>query len=354
MLLVLLHDLLFSPKIRIEASEKWPPKEAVLRHQARLRAELVRIQIREGKARKEELSKRPEKDGEVRYVRWNPNTGRCRPGDWSLGALFRHLEAPPLSFTQMESPAYPVPEKKYFVDAHLPECLLVFPATSSWWVGDKWYEAGAVILQDKASCFPSKVLMEGWEEGEGLCLDATAAPGNKTSHISALMGNKGRLYAFERSPFRFKTLEKMLMLASCSNILAQRADFLDTDPYSSDYAEVTRILLDPSCSGSGIVNRLDYLLEDDVVNESDAKAERLEKLSAFQLQMILHAFKFPMAKRIVYSTCSIHEEEDERVIMKALESNRQWKLAPRTEVLASWERRGRPEEMGGDKSEISP
>jgi putative methyltransferase len=64
-------------------------------------------------------------------------------------------------------------------------------------------------------------------------------------------------------------------------------------------------LLDPSCSGSGIVNRLDYLLAagkhgpgpdeaiSDVVeqDETDAKAERLEKLAFFQLQMILHAFK---------------------------------------------------------------
>jgi len=173
LLLVLLHDLLFSSKSRIEASEKWPPKEAILRHQARLRAELVRIQINEGKSRKEDLSKKPEGGGEARYVRWNPNTDRHRSGDWSLPALFRHLEAPPLSFKRLDGPAYPVPEKSFFLDAHLPECLLVFPATSSWWTGDKWYEAGAVILQDKASCLPAKVLMEGWEDGEGECQDAT-------------------------------------------------------------------------------------------------------------------------------------------------------------------------------------
>jgi len=173
LLLVLLHDLLFSAKLRIEASDRWPPKEGVLRHQARLRAELVRIQIKEGKSRKEELSKQPGGGGEARYVRWNPNTDLHRAGDWSLSALFRHLEAPPLSFTRSKEPSYPVSEKNYFLDPHLPECLLVFPATSSWWAGDEWYEAGAVILQDKASCFPAKVLMEGWEDGEGEVLDAT-------------------------------------------------------------------------------------------------------------------------------------------------------------------------------------
>ena len=169
LLLVLLHDLLFSIKLRIEASDKWPPKEAILRHQARIRAEIVRIQIREGKLRKEDLSKKREGEGEARYVRWNSNTGRHRSGDWSLAALSRHLES--LSYTRLKEPIYPIPEKSWFLDSHLPDCLLVFPADSAWWVGDEWYKTGAVILQDKASCFPARVLMQGWEEGE--CLDAT-------------------------------------------------------------------------------------------------------------------------------------------------------------------------------------
>lgn len=172
LILVLLHDLLFSFKLRIEASDKWPPKEAILRHQARLKAELVRIQIREGKSRKEDLGKKSGAGGEARYVRWNPNVDLHREGDWSLRALFDHLETI-LLFKRLEEAVYPVPDKSYFLDPHLPECLLVFPASSSWWVGDKWYKSGAVILQDKASCFPAKVLMEGWEAGEGECLDAT-------------------------------------------------------------------------------------------------------------------------------------------------------------------------------------
>ena len=173
LILVLLHDLLFSTKTRIEASEKWPPKEAILRHQARLRAEIVRIQIKEGKTRKEDLSKQSGNAVDARYIRWNPNIDRNRSEDWSLGALFRHLEASPLSFTRLDAPTYPVPERSYFLDPDLPECLLAFSVTSNWWVGDKWYEGGAVVLQDKASCFPAKVLMEGWKDGEGDCLDAT-------------------------------------------------------------------------------------------------------------------------------------------------------------------------------------
>jgi putative methyltransferase len=165
-----LHDLLFSSKTRIEASDKWVPKEAILRHQARLRAELVRIQIKQGKSRKEDLARQAE-GGEARYVRWNPNIDLHRSEDWSFSALESHLSK--LGFVRVESPVWPVPRNQWFSDPHLPECLLVFAADTNWWVGDKWYEAGAVILQDKASCFPAKVLAHDWKTDQGDCLDAT-------------------------------------------------------------------------------------------------------------------------------------------------------------------------------------
>ncbi|GMK59243.1 hypothetical protein CspeluHIS016_0702580 [Cutaneotrichosporon spelunceum] len=339
LLLVLLHDLLFSTRTRIEASDKWPPKAAVARHQARLKAELVRIQLRAGVSSVRELGRTANADVQARYVRWNPNIDASRAEDWSLPALHKHLVTK--GFTRIEKAVYPVPNGKYFMDPHLPDYLLVFPPNTNWWAGDRWYEAGAVVLQDKASCFPAAVIMDEWDGGE--CIDGTAAPGNKTSLMSALMGNKGTLYAFEKSAYRFKTLEKMLARAACSNTTATRGDFTQADP--ADYPNVTRILLDPSCSGSGIVNRLDYLVEQDETEDED----RLDKLAAFQLQMIQHAFKFPAVKRIVYSTCSIHAEEDERVVAKALKSGGgKWRVAPRAAVLPEWERRGRVEELGPD------
>ena len=39
---------------------------------------------------------------------------------------------------------------------------------------------GCLIIQDKASCFPSQLLMDAWTGGD--VIDACAAPGNKTSH----------------------------------------------------------------------------------------------------------------------------------------------------------------------------
>lgn len=190
----MLHDLLLSPRKKIEASDKWPPKEAVLRHQARLRAELVRIQIKAGKSRVEDLAKTAEgsaEGGGCRYVRYNPNIELFRSanarakkgkgngkkeevdvgGSWGLEHLHIHLKRK--GFERLGETVHPVPLKAYFQDKHLGEEVLVFNGRTNWWVGDEWYEAGAVILQDKASCMPAKILMEGWVEGEGKCIDAT-------------------------------------------------------------------------------------------------------------------------------------------------------------------------------------
>lgn len=235
--------------------------------------------------------------------------------------------------------------KAFAQDAHIPNLLLFPPHTT--FHDDAAYKAGKLILQDKASCFPAVILCPPARK-DAVVIDATAAPGNKTTHLCALMRNIGKLYAFERDRKRFGTLTMMLSRAGCTNVEPVNSDFLTTDPSDLKFSKVTHILLDPSCSGSGIVNRLDHLLETEEENQ-EAQDDRLTKLAAFQLMMIKHAMKFPKVSRIVYSTCSVHATENEGVVGAALLSDEAkagpFCLAPREEVLPMWHRRGVPEEM---------
>lgn len=43
-------------------------------------------------------------------------------------------------------------------------------------------------------------------------------------------------------------------------------------------------------------------------------SERLQQLSKFQISILKHALSFPHVKKVVYSTCSIHDEENEQVV----------------------------------------
>jgi len=82
------------------------------------------------------------------------------------------------------------PRQSFSIDAHVPNLLVFHPDTS--FQDDPLYLSGNIILQDKASCFPALVLSPPATD-ETVVIDATAAPGNKTSHLSALMGNRGKV-----------------------------------------------------------------------------------------------------------------------------------------------------------------
>ncbi|XP_027085362.1 25S rRNA (cytosine-C(5))-methyltransferase NSUN5 isoform X7 [Coffea arabica] len=104
---------------------------------------------------------------------------------------------------------------------------------------------------------------------------------------------------------------------------------------------IRAILLDPSCSGSGTaIDRLDHLLPSYAADDT-GNSDRLMKLAAFQKKALEHAFSFPAAERIVYSTCSIHQIENEDVVKSVLPlaASHGFQLAP---VHPQWPRRGLP------------
>ncbi|KAK0204704.1 S-adenosyl-L-methionine-dependent methyltransferase [Desarmillaria ectypa] len=332
--LVLVHDVLLAGGIQAGTG---PIKQAILRHKTRLNGEFQRIKIKRGVKSNLELAHNgDDRAAQIpRYVRVNTlmwTTDHAMDAFISNGYDLTDL----VTSRQVRS---------FTKDEHIPNLLLFSPQTT--FHDDPLYKSGKIILQDKASCFSAVVLSPPSME-DTYVIDATAAPGNKTSHLSAIMGNNGKLFAFERDRKRFKTLEMMLSKAGCQNVETLNRDFLTVDPQDEAYCKVTHILLDPSCSGSGIVNRLDHLLETEAENEPE-KDERMTKLAAFQLVMIKHAMKFPAVKRIVYSTCSVHATENEHVVRDALKSeeaeNGGFKLDAPENVLPQWKRRGLPEEM---------
>jgi putative methyltransferase len=302
-----------------------------------------------------------------------------------------------LAETLQDVMSAPGSSKTYFIDQNIPNLLALPPRIDlSKTVA---YGKGQIIFQDKASCFPAYLL--DVNPGDGDVIDGCAAPGNKTTHLAAIVTGRQQdeklaqnVIAFERDRFRAEILERMVKLASADSVVSVKGnhDFLAAQPDSDEFSNVGALLLDPSCSGSGIVGRDDTIkihlpeppagskpsnagtskkrkrdqkesstsnadatlkLEvDDSIREEEAPvenqlAERLGALSAFQLKIVEHAMQFPQAQKITYSTCSVHFEENEGVVAQALNSSvarkNGWTILKRehqVEGMKKWSRRG--------------
>jgi len=217
--------------------------------------------------------------------------------------------------------------------------LVELPASSSSFGETSLVKSGALIIQDKASCFPSQVLCDAWCGGD--VIDACAAPGNKTSHMaSELKKNSSysgeKIFAFDKDGVRAQFLAQRMAQAGADLVSPIHKDFLSLDVTDEKYQKVRCILCDPSCSGSGVLRAIERAVEN---KDEDAELLRAAKLSQFQRNVLRKAASFPNVETIVYSTCSVHVIENEDVVANFLQENPEWDVVPPIR-LSSWKRRG--------------
>jgi 25S rRNA (cytosine2278-C5)-methyltransferase len=284
-------------------------------------------------------------------------------------------------------------DRVIYQDPQVPDLIALPPEANL--IKSEAYTQGHIILQDKASCFPAQLLLGSVTGKVGDLLDGCAAPGNKTTHMAAITASHGltkcsrprRIYACERDAARSKTLRRMVDKAGAHSVnVMDRQDFLALNTEDERFNNVTHLLLDPSCSGSGILRRQDVpkldlpkeprgqapgkrdastskkrkwqqtSVERTEDSENDEEqplpehvvgTERLKKLADVQTRIVEHAMSFPAAKRITYSTCSIHCEENEMVVARLLKTSvaqrRGWRVLRRyyhPTGLKVWQHRG--------------
>jgi NOL1/NOP2/sun family putative RNA methylase len=169
------------------------------------------------------------------------------------------------------------------------------------------YHAGFTYPQDPSSMFAVEYLDP--QPGE-MVLDLTAAPGGKTTHIAQKMENRGLLIANDMDTRRLKSLHFNLERLGVWNTLVTRAT-----PYrlSQHFGEVfDRVLLDPSCSGEGLL-----VTHGGKPNFWNRKA--LKRYAAEQFGLLCSAFALlKPGGRLVYSTCTLNDVEDDGVVEKLL------------------------------------
>ncbi|RPA86162.1 S-adenosyl-L-methionine-dependent methyltransferase [Ascobolus immersus RN42] len=372
----LVHDQLFNPR-GISLPVSHPLKAAILKHKTRLASELTLARVRRGfptlaaYLTSIRVASAPQN---CRWVRVNTLKTTLDNVLSTLLANFTPVSSIPELIKQSQDPENKNAHKIYHLDPHIPN-LIALPPTykTSLLTSHPLYASGAIILQDKASCLPAHLL---YPPPNATIIDATAAPGNKTTHLAAITEGKATIFAYERDKFRSNILRSMVSRAGGDKCIDVRnLDFLSTKPWEGADEElepVTHILLDPSCSGSGIVSRVEVDTPAPTTNSKDDRPvkrqkkgpapkeptpppeeqeettpeDRLLPLSTFQLHSLLHSMSFPNVQKITYSTCSVHALENEQVVLKALQSpiaiERGWRILRREEQgsLKDWTERG--------------
>lgn len=171
------------------------------------------------------------------------------------------------------------------------------------------FNEGYWVVQSESSCLVSKIL--DTREGEKI-LDFCAAPGGKTTHIAALTHDRSEITAIDINLSRLKKINENCQRLGVKSVKTQSCDAVKYLPKE----KFDRILVDAPCSNTGVLSKR-------VDARWNKTSEDIKKLAELQLKILNNAAKLVKSQgTLVYSTCSIEPEENQAVIKKFLEANK--------------------------------
>lgn len=170
-----------------------------------------------------------------------------------------------------------------------------------------YYFAGLYYIQEPSAMTPANVLpvLEG-----DVVFDMCAAPGGKSTELASKLNSSGLLISNDISNSRAKALLKNIEVSGVSSMC-----LLNEDPakISGRFHEFfDKILIDAPCSGEGMFRKDNKLIK-------AWEKTGPEFYSEIQKSIILHgADMLKPGGKMLYSTCTFSELEDEGTILHLL------------------------------------
>lgn len=282
---------------------------------------LINKNLRRFLEEKDALLAKIDKNEEAKYVHPQWLIGKIKkawPNEWQAILTANNLRAPLtlranilkntrdeyLQFLQQnEIEAYAVEGAEYALSLDKPMPIENIPG----------FEAGLASVQDAAGQFAASILNL---KPNLRVLDACAAPGTKSTHMLEIEPKLAHLTAVEKDPERLtmikQNFERLNLPRDHFNLIL--ADVAHTQQWWSG-EKFDRILVDAPCSGSGVIRR-----------HPDMKVLREPEDSKNHHQVQVHLLNhlWPLLEKkglMLYSTCSIFPEENEKTIHEFLQKN---------------------------------
>jgi 16S rRNA (cytosine967-C5)-methyltransferase len=134
-------------------------------------------------------------------------------------------------------------------------------------------------------------------------LDLCSAPGGKTTHISELMNNTGKIQAYDIHKDKLALIEQNSKRLGITNIKCDVLDAAVYNEYLKDSAE--RVLIDVPCSGLGIIRKKPEI-------KWTKNLKQLKEIIKIQREIMNSAAKYvKIGGVLLYSTCTLNKKENE-------------------------------------------
>ncbi len=171
------------------------------------------------------------------------------------------------------------------------------------------YDEGIYTVQDRASMMSAELLAP--EKGERV-LDLCAAPGGKSCYMAQLMENQGEIISCDIHEHRCELIDKNALRLGVDIIKTVVNDAsIEKEEFKDGF---DKVLIDAPCSGLGVIAKK----PDIKWSEKD-----FDSLTALQYNILEKGSMYvKKGGKLVYSTCTINKDENEHIVEKFLENNK--------------------------------
>ena len=181
-------------------------------------------------------------------------------------------------------------------------------------INSEEFKTGKIIAQDASSYLAAKNLSTMPNE---LVLDICAAPGGKTAVLAENMENMGEIIAIDIHQHKIKLIDTNMKKLGIDIV---KAIIMDARNVNKQGRKFDKILVDVPCSGYGVIRKKPEILY-------SKNRESVEELAKLQLEILNSAADILKdGGELIYSTCTITDEENTNNIKKFLKGRKEFKV----------------------------